>query len=1016
MSSESEPHLLVWGKTDLNGINQKAGRAAWNPLLAHALDTAAVTLLLFDGYLSDPVRHLLSETFGRGDLTRARRMIAFLAALHDIPGKACSEFLSLFYPSRDKHGLRAAAGRWEEQARKAGLPLVSRLEQHPSIAHARVTARLLPQLLGCACQRCESDGVKSPTLHMIGDLLGGHHGHIPDPDQLGGVSIDSGENWEEIHQALISDLARLLGVDQRDVHETVTKPARPAAMPLFAGLVVLADWLASNESLFTYRDVTTPILDWWAASRREAAHAVDSLNLRRWPVEHATWKALFGEQHGPRPAQRAVMRLLPQSGPAMVIVEASTGSGKTEAAWWAAHHLTRTNGYHGMYMALPSRASTEQAAMRAATFVSASLSGDTARANLAIVHGTAAASAVAEELLQAAASPGSTVTADDINLSCGDELRAVLDEWFLASKRGLLSPFGIGTVDQIVLSVQKSRFWFLRLFGLAQKVVIIDEAHAYELYQQTLLSQAVTWLADAGASVVVLSATLPTAAKDLLIDAWCLGRKAPLNQHDQTANTITVIDANGTAVGDTPEPLADDAAQSSASYDGALELITPKEFKGPNGSSLEQRWARTLLEEIRNKGIVAVVRNRVDSAVELYTAVCDLAEEYGWTAETEIFLIHGRLLERDRNHIQQHLINVLGPHPKGELRDTEPNPQRPTRILVIATQVIEQSLDLDFDLMISDLCPFDLAIQRRGRVRRHRVNDPGRASHLDGITPLRLLWLPSPTQTPLVTSPDNIDGAVYAPYLLAATWHVLTEDHKAPRRQIIGPDQIPKLIETVYGEQAVQVRTPELNALLQATWRDMQSKLADERREAEERMVTAYYDYDDDGPEVGDLSSGWLNGEETDASLPVHLSARSRLGADSHDIVCLFKQPDDKLTWDQTGQNPADLKYYDRAKHPAQYREQLRQLLLNTIRIPHRWFQQGTWPSPDKWPPTGNGPLRTRPTLLFDPTGTCIHGLPGKVTLTQETGLQRTGSHKPPTRTLSSTKPKPLGMTRRPVR
>ncbi|WP_433519723.1 CRISPR-associated helicase Cas3' [Nonomuraea sp. CA-143628] len=995
LSPEPEPHLLVWGKTDRSGVNQQAGRAAWNPLLAHSLDTAAVTLLLFDDYLADPVRHLLAETFGQGEPARARKMVALLAALHDIPGKACSEFLKLFYPSRDKHGLRAAARRWEGEARTVGLPLVTNLEQHPSIAHAKVTARLLPRLLGCACRRCGSDGLKTPTLHMVGDLLGGHHGHIPNADQLSGISIDSCNKWENIHQALIGDLARLLDIDQRDVKQTVAKPARPAAMPLFAGLVVLADWLASNESFFTYRDAATPTLDWWASSQREAIHAVDSLNLRRWPVEQATWSTLFGEQHQPRPAQQAVMRLLPRTGPAMVIVEADTGSGKTEAAWWAAHHLTLTNGYHGMYMALPSRASTEQAAMRAATFVSASLAGDIERANLAVVHGTAAASAVAEELLQAAASPGSAVAPDDINLICGDELRAVLDEWFLASKRGLLSPFGIGTVDQIVLSVQKSRFWFLRLFGLAQKVVIIDEAHAYELYQQTLLSQAVTWLADAGASVIVLSATLPASAKNLLIDAWCLGRKAPLSRNDQTTNTITVIDANGMAVGDSPKAIANNAAAPQTAYDGALELITPKAFMGPASASLEHRWARTILEEVRDRGIVAVVRNRVDSAVDLYTAVCELAEEYGWTPDTEVLLLHGRLLERDRNRIQRHLINLLGPHPDRELRDIKPNPQRPPRMLLIATQVIEQSLDLDFDLMISDLCPVDLAIQRRGRVRRHHVNDSGRAPHLNDITPLRLLWLPSPNRTPLVAYPDNIDGAVYAPYLLAATWHVLTEDRDTPRRQVISSDQIPALIETVYGQQAVRGRTPELDRLLQFTWHDMQNNLTEERLEAEARMVPAYLGHDDDGPEVADLSSDWLNGEETDQGLPAHLGARSRLGADSYDVVCLFKQSDGKLTWDQAGQNPADLKYYDRTKQPAQYREQLRQLLLNTIRIPHRWFQQGKWPPPNKWPLTGNGPIRIRPTLLFDSVGTCIHGLPGKITLTQKTGLQRTGSLRP---------------------
>ncbi|MEZ0076302.1 CRISPR-associated helicase Cas3' [Planotetraspora sp. GP83] len=986
-------HLWVWGKTDRTGNSRKAGGPAWNPLLAHALDTAAVAVLLFDDYLADPCRLLLAETLGGGDLHQARKVVAFLVALHDIPGKACSEFQCAFHQSLERFRLKNEARQWERQARNAGLPLAPNLEHHPSIAHAKVTAQMLPAILGCSCRRrCAGNGADFPALHMIADLLGGHHGHIPGLAQLRSIDIAQSKPWHDVHQALIDDLAQTLEIDLKDLARIVTLAPRPAALPVFAGLTVLADWLASNEKFFTYRDPDDPISRWWAESQRQATQVVHALRLRRWPVQQAEWTALFGEKHTPRPAQESVMKLLPKAGPAMVIVEADTGSGKTEAAWWSAHHLTRSNGYQGMYMALPSRAATEQAGSRAKRFVSASLRGNTEQANLAIVHGTAAASAVAEELLQAA-TMGPATAVDGINLTCEDCQGAVLDDWFLSSKRGLLSPFGIGTVDQIVLSIQKSRFWFLRLFGLAQKVVIIDEAHAYELYQQTLLSEAITWFADAGASVIVLSATLPRAIKHSLIEAWCRGRRTTLARQSSAEDTITVVDAAGQLRGDTPSTSTDTTTRS-----GLLELLTPGSLSPKEGHSLERRWAQAVLEQIQQGGILAVVRNRVDSAVDLYKQARAVGEELGWDPE-EIILLHGRLLERDRNHIQQRLLDLLGPHPDPKLRDHQPNPNRPPRLLVIATQVIEQSLDLDFDLMMTDLAPLDLLIQRRGRVRRHRVNDTQRPAHLEGVAPLRVLWLPTAENVPLVAYPDNIDGAVYAPYLLAATWHVLTDGHTEQlpdglHRTVIAPDDVPTLIEAVYGDR-LHGRTPPLEQLLNRTWEDMQGQLAQERQEASDRMVLAYFPGDDEGAKVEDLASDWLNGEESEPGLPRHLAARSRLGDDSHDIVCLFKQASGELTWDQAGTNVADLAHYDRDKQPTQYREQLRQLLLNTIRIPQRWFQQGKWPLPPQWKPVSNGPLHHRPTLLFEPDGQCIHGLPGELTLTKETGLQRVNWRRP---------------------
>ncbi|MFF0966840.1 CRISPR-associated helicase Cas3' [Streptomyces sp. NPDC003703] len=979
-------HFFIWAKTDRYRNSRRGGGPAWNPLLAHALDTAACVAQLWDRYLPLTAWARLADAFGGGREDTARRVVMFLAALHDL-GKGSGCFLHMFGASRwDGPYLRQARIEWERQARAAGLPLGKDLDAQPGARHEHITAVHLPRLLGCICEDCGGTGSPSAGLHTTATLLGGHHGDVPSPDTIGRAAMAADiTDWLPIYSELIQDTADLIGVDLTTLPQLVV-PERPSALVLFAGLVILADWIASDESHFTYRTLTTSPPQWWHASGMQARAAVTRLRLDAWqPEPTADWTDLFPDT-APRPFQFAGMAALPATGPALVIVESDTGSGKTRLALWCAHHLAVTCGYQGLYMAMPNRAAANQTAREIAGFMDRAL-GEQNTANLAVVHSTAEATDFVHQLLNA----GRTRTQaaldgleDFISTPSPDDplqRRAVLSPWYLRRCLGLIAPFAIGTVDQVALAAQPSHHWMLRMFGLAAKTLIIDEAHAYELFQQGLLEAAIAWLADAGASVVVLSATLPTAVRTALIQAWCDGHRAPVAHTDQTG-PITVVDQHGaiTRTGQT-----NNASRSSQSDRTApTELHTFIDFQPDPGSAA---LAAQLMDEVAKGGVSLVIRNRVTTAVDLYRAATHSAQRHGWSPR-EIMLLHGQNLPRYRLPGEDLLIKRLG---LGKDR-THRNPERPHRLLVIATQVAEQSLDIDFDRIYTDLAPIDVLIQRRGRIHRHQVNDSSRPEVFRKPL-MTILTQPGADELPMVEPPNlgearsqgNPDGHVYPPYLLAATWYTLIRRAREDGTvHVITPADTTSLIEDVYGPKPTVVGA--LGELLDRTSRRLQSDHGNEEGQSRSRAFRPFTRRGRSIPAT-DLASGKSHGSG-DSNGIAGIRAISRLSEPAIDAILLYKQPDGILSYDPSGQRRADLARYG-AHSPARHRQQ-KDLLLNTASLPARWFTGlNALPLPETWPIVPRAALRNRYVGLLNPsTGTCISG-PTGITCDPVTGLTR---------------------------
>ncbi|MFE7129142.1 CRISPR-associated endonuclease Cas3'' [Streptomyces sp. NPDC057617] len=982
--------LLVWGKTDGNGVSRARGGPAWNPLFAHMLDAAACAGVLWDRYLASSVRDRLAEAFGGGDAATARRVVMFLAALHDL-GKASTCFLRQFAEDSKGEAMRRAAAQWEEQARDAGVPLAPAGRIVPRARHEHITAAFLPGLLGCPCHGCtgRSEGARHEGLHVVALLLGGHHGDVPNPDQVEAARGAASEaDWGKLRQELVTELARLLEVDLGALPDLV-RPERPIALPLLAGLVVIADWIASDEKYFPYRSLDEPPAQWWEEARRNASAAATRLLLDAWQPGPAAWPEVYPDTPEPRPFQAAALAALPRSGPALVLIGTGSASGKTRLAQMCALRLARTCGHHGFYLALPTHAATRQAADEAASFINA-VPSPSLRANLAVVYEHAEAGDIARRLRDGGVSEVSPVTdlppATDPTPDSGptpgirdaSAHRVVLDPWYLRRCRGLVSTFGIGTVDQVVLASQLSLHWFLRLFGLANKTVIIDEAHAHEMFRRHLLSATVSWLADAGASVVVLSATLPAEARRSLVDAWCEGHLVrPVT--DGRTGPLTVVDQRG-------EVRHPDPAEIPGPVKPDVDLL---EDPGPAG------LARRLLTEAGGRGITGVVRHGAKRAHELYEALVAEASRRGWRPG-EIVLVHDDLLPREREPREARIVRLLGPGADRRVR----NPARPGRLIVVGTR-IDQALDIDLDRLYTDLAPVDVLLHRAGRVHRHAVNDNGRPEDLRRPR-MSVLWRTGADGLPDVEPPQGYEPAAdtaeraartaeYAPYTLAATWQVLRR-RQGPQGLIAlrTPGDTTALIDAVYGTAPPVAPDEAMNALLARTWAAWRSRLTNETNRAE---GLARRPYDGDVPlEVVKLQSGKVHGRDGTAGKYARTgsTARSHPREPGIDALVLFRQPDKSLTYDGAGTLPAKLDHPH--PHPHRHRHRHRELLLNTVSLPEHWFEgDHALPDPKTWPRLNHSALYYRPHLVFTPSGTCVRGLPERVTYQQDVGVQRIG-------------------------
>jgi CRISPR-associated endonuclease/helicase Cas3 len=584
-----------------------------------------------------------------------------------------------------------------------------------------------------------------------------------------------GREWVEERGRLLDRLTNEL--DAPPTGWTPPEALDSSTAMALAGLVSVADWIASNEEFFPYDDGATPLAEYAERSVKRAKRALRTLHWDQWrpPRGGGGMKALFEcvRTSGLRPLQVEVTRVADGlEGPGLVIIEAPMGEGKTEAAMYLADRWAASLGQRGCYFALPTQATSNQMFGRVREFLSARYPTDDV--NLMLLHGHASLSAEFE-LLRRNADALWTPMVEDEERQGGGVCAA---EWFTHRKRGLLAPFGVGTVDQALLAVLQTRHVFVRLFGLANKTVIIDEVHAYDAYMSTLLERLLEWLAALGSSVVLLSATLPKERRMALAAAYARGAGEAAAQMPDGEYPLITWTSGGKA----------GVRHVETSDAGRKELRLTQKPNDP--ASL----GRELQAALSGGGCAAVICNTVGRAQEVYQALKPFfPEKDAGDGAPELDLLHSRYLFGDREAREKRCLARFGKPGGAGVR-------RPRRAVLVATQVIEQSLDLDFDLMVSDWAPVDLLLQRAGRLHRHQRPRP------KGLE-CAALWLCAPEAVvDGVPAFGKGNESVYDRHVLLRTWVAM-----GGRETMAVPDDVSGAVEAVYGPTSVP--SPALESL-----------------------------------------------------------------------------------------------------------------------------------------------------------------------------------------------------------
>ena len=592
-------------------------------------------------------------------------------------------------------------GKYFASTLPAGTPSMAGFEDHhATISEAAVAAWLRERVTA------------GPAAKQWAQVAGQHHGRreLPLNHSCGQYG---GGKWAEQRLRLVAAIQDRLG----DLPSA--GPANDAQLWLVAGFTSVCDWIASDDSLFPDDGQGVSALD---ASRR-------ALETADWrfpsPRPACTFEDLFG--FPPNAMQTTLAETA--TGPGVYVVEASTGQGKTEAALYAAYRLMCLGKNYGLYFALPTRLTSNRIHMRVGSFLRLAF-GDDAAARL--VHGNA--------WLE--------------SMKYGGEELAPRGSWFHPSRRALLFPFGVGTIDQALMAVLNVRHHAVRAFGLAGKVIVLDEVHSYDLYTGTLLDKLVEVAGRLGCTVIILSATLTARRKGALV-----GDRREMPAGCSEYPLLTAVRSGTTA----ELPVSGPAPRN-------VELrLADGDWRVPLGEAVD-----------RASGGQAVlcIANTVGQAQEWFAWLRSEMREEAFVAG----LLHSRFPQYRRDALEAFWMEELGkeccwPRRRGSL--------------LVATQVVEQSVDIDADFLVTALAPSDMLVQRLGRLWRHARG-------------VRRCGVPSATvQAPSVEQSTDehafldslgMSRFVYAPYVLWRTLNVWRD-----RRSIQIPTDVRALLEETYG-------------------------------------------------------------------------------------------------------------------------------------------------------------------------------------------------------------------------
>ena len=671
-------------------------------IITHGLVSGTVCRYLMAEYLSEGSRMLAAELLGlqEGELID---FMAYLASLHDI-GK-----IEYHFQCKDA-GMKARlrdAGAGKNELGKEN----TRHEKTGAIVSRRLW---------------KEQGQKSGSRNLFSDIIGAHH------QKNHGLGSDSKDAFfAEFQMELEKQMRQHFISGSTNVLPEKPKVDRGVAESILLGMMILSDWIASG-SLFAYAEAWIDQDDWEAQIIRKTEEFLSKSGLKK---ELVQWRPEFTDvwpwipKDGMRLLQQGAEELFgKEKRYQLILMEAPMGEGKTEAGMYCAVQMLRQWKKDGFYVALPTAATSNQMVSRMKAWFEVL----NIPKKVQLLHGMAWM-------------VDDCTTADAANSEDQDEIT----RWLAPLRRGLLGQFSVGTIDQAMLSVTKAKYGVLRLLGLSNKVLVIDEIHSYDVYMGEFIQRLLQWCKAMEIPVVMLSATLPPKLKAKLLDPYTkqsLSRGYPL---------ITAVCEDGLV-----EELLIEKTMKNMTV--AVELL-------PILNDPDQ-IARRAAELTERGGCICVLMNTVKQAQKVYTALTSCFDG-------DLMLFHAQFPAERRKEIEEACIRKFG----------KDKSNRPNRAILVATQVVEQSLDVDFDAMLTAVAPIDLVLQRMGRIFRHE--DTIRPPHLQ-----------NPSQFILIPDGNDfgVDGYVYPEVLLHQTIQVLKE-----REAVRIPEDLAPLVADGYDENKV---------------------------------------------------------------------------------------------------------------------------------------------------------------------------------------------------------------------
>lgn len=698
----------------LYSLMAKTGKnsSEWLPLLQHLQDTADIMSCLCDEFLSPS----FAKACGLEE-NEFKKLAIFLAAVHDI-GKAIVVFqykIGDKLPER-KSSLEASGINFDVSYDKG------KAKQTP---HAFAGEEIL-NLLGCP--------------ECVSTVVGSHHGvpaesvqdlswpqeDIAFYENYYGRDKENVEVLQDIWQTIFDmalDYAGFLDVSELpDIDRS--------SQMLLSGLLIMADWLASNTELFPLLSVE----DLKPDDKLRAERAWAKLNFpqmwnpERTVISNEDFKETFGFE--PRSVQSEVLKIVENSeNPGIYIFEAPMGCGKTETSLAASEILASKCGKNGVFFGLPTQATANGIFPRILSW--AEKQSTELYHSVQLNHGSAALNLLFQNIQR-----GIPQEESDSGL--------IIHNWFCDSKKACLADFVTATVDQMLMLALKRKHVMLLHLGLSEKVVVIDEVHAYDAYMSEYLEMALQWLGSYNTPVILLSATLPSARRMSLIRAY-LGIKKFDDRFEKEQGYPLLTWTDGK-----------DIRQQRLSYDGAHKTVSVK-------TCVSDDVVQFVKNVTENGGCVGVIVNTVRRAQMFAELLQDNAK---------VLLYHAQFVLPDRAKKEKQLVDLVGKNSTPESR---------SGLVVVGTQVLEQSLDIDFDMLITDMCPMDLLLQRMGRLHRHER----------GVRP-------DTAQTPVCyvitdeyTNMESASRKIYSHWLINKTADTLPDS-------ITLPDDISPLVQEVY--------------------------------------------------------------------------------------------------------------------------------------------------------------------------------------------------------------------------